>query len=122
LGSEEKEDEPVEDISILGCGDEGIGDKQAPVIEVSCVKGAGKIPNNILSSDSNKVYKDFYGATVGNHQTLQWTADLHGNLENSTPHRRMLLKRLPWLFSPRGDDSERFKGFKFKLDWAPNKR
>ena len=122
LGSEEKENEPVEGFSIPGCGDkEDIEDKQAPVIEVNCVNDISKVPNNIFSSDSNKVYKDFCGATVGNHQTLQWTADVHGNLENSAPHRRMLLKRLSGLLSTRDDDPEKFKDFKFKLDWAPNK-
>jgi hypothetical protein len=120
LGPEEKENEPVEGFSIPGCGDKDIEDKQAPVIEVNRINDASNVPNNIFSSDSNKVYKDFCGATVGNHQTLQWTADVYGNLENSAPHRRMLLKRLSGLLLPRDGDPEKFKDFKLKLDWAPN--
>ncbi|KAF1961810.1 hypothetical protein CC80DRAFT_436156 [Byssothecium circinans] len=122
LGPEEIENEPVEGFTIPGCSDKmDIQDKQVPVIEANCVNDASKVPNNIFSSDSNKVYKDFCGGTVNNRKTLQWKADVHGNLENSAPHRRMLLKRQSASLSHRDEDLEKFKDFKFKLDWVPNK-
>jgi len=119
LVDEEIPDQSVEGFSIPGCGDKfDVDDKVIPVLNVSCVPNASVIPSTVFSSDDNRIYNIFCGATINNHNQLHWMANIYGNPTGNSPPKSKA-KRESRVRVKRNNSPGEFLDWEFKLDWEP---